>query len=305
MRFTPIVPIELDGTFNKQLLEKAALFFKERKSLEALPNKNISFFIGILNAYHSNLIEKEAIEASYIENTIKGILSDDSEIKSLQELFNAHIEAELQLMKNKDSPFSLNFMLEAHKLIFSFFRNKKSIIKPGKLRDLNVEVGFHVPVDHFSLRTSLEEFEDAYKKVTKHENKEFELLSILSSHHRFLWIHPFLDGNGRVSRMLLHLLLGKSSLEVCSSWSSSRALAKNEERYKNLLSAADQIKTNDYDGRGNLSKKALYDFVSFLLDIFIEEIRYMQRVLRKDVFKEEHLDIKKIRREVPDIFFKD
>jgi Fic family protein len=99
-----------------------------------------------------------------------------------------------------------------------------------------------------------------------------------AAHHRLLWIHPFLDGNGRVARLMAHGLFRR--LGVGSSlWSVSRGLARNVSDYRALLMAADRPRPNDYDGRGNLSEKALADFCRFFLRVSLDQVRYMQSLL--------------------------
>jgi hypothetical protein len=64
-----------------------------------------------------------------------------------------------------------------------------------------------------------------------------------------------------------------------SLWSVSRGLARNMADYKGLLMAADRPRENDYDGRGNLSERALLEFCRFFLRISIDQVRFMQSLL--------------------------
>jgi Fic family protein len=84
------------------------------------------------------------------------------------------------------------------------------------------------------------------------------VIAVAATHHRFLWIHPFLDGNGRVARLMSHAML----LEIgigSALWSVSRGLARNSADYKRLLMAADEPRRNDLDGCGALSHEALIE----------------------------------------------
>jgi len=84
------------------------------------------------------------------------------------------------------------------------------------------------------------------------------VIAVAAAHHRFLWIHPFLDGNGRVARLMSHAML----LEIgigSALWSVSRGLARNSADYKRLLMAADEPWRNDLDGCGALSHEALIE----------------------------------------------
>ena len=111
-----------------------------------------------------------------------------------------------------------------------------------------------------------------------------QLIYALCSHHRLVYIHPFYDGNGRISRLYLDYILYKIDLEGYGLWNISRGLARNIDKYKEFLSVADEPYTGSYDdGRGNLSLKALKLFLDFMLDIALDQINYMSEVLRIDL----------------------
>ena len=89
-----------------------------------------------------------------------------------------------------------------------------------------------------------------------HLNKTESILSAAAAHHRLVWIHPFLDGNGRVARLMSHAML-LETLDTGAVWSVARGLARNVDDYKRHLAACDATRRNDLDGRGNLSEEAL------------------------------------------------
>ena len=99
-----------------------------------------------------------------------------------------------------------------------------------------------------------------------------------AAHHRILWIHPFLDGNGRVARLISHALFRRQGVGS-SFWAVSRGLARNVTDYKGLLMAADRPRTGDTDGRGKLSEEALFQFCRFFLKVSIDQVRFMQSIL--------------------------
>ena len=112
-----------------------------------------------------------------------------------------------------------------------------------------------------------------------------QIIALGATHHRLLWIHPFYDGNGRVTRLMSH-----ASLQRCgvgsSLWSVARGLARNVEKYKGLLTAADEPRRGDLDGRGTLSTKALIEFCEFFLTICIDQVDFMASLLEpKDLLR--------------------
>jgi len=104
------------------------------------------------------------------------------------------------------------------------------------------------------------------------------ILSAASAHHRLLWIHPFLDGNGRVARLMTHAML-LDALDTGAVWSVARGLARNESRYKACLAACDLDRRNDLDGRGTLSEEELANFTRFFLEVCLDQVRFMRQLM--------------------------
>ena len=123
----------------------------------------------------------------------------------------------------------------------------------------------------------LTRFEEVYGAL----NKTDSILAAATAHHRLLWIHPFLDGNGRVARLMSHAML-LESLDTGAAWSVARGLARNVEAYKRHLVACDQPRRNDLDGRGQLSEEALASFTEFFLGICIDQVNFMESLVQPD-----------------------
>jgi Fic family protein len=94
-----------------------------------------------------------------------------------------------------------------------------------------------------------------------------------------VWIHPFVDGNGRVARLMSHAML-LETLDTGAVWSVARGLARNVETYKARLAACDQTRRNDLDGRGNLSDEALAEFTEFFLQTCIDQVTFMESLMQ-------------------------
>ena len=148
--------------------------------------------------------------------------------------------------------------------------------RPRGLRTRGVTVGRHVPPAAEDLPAFLSRFEQAYASARL--TKPRQAVAVAAAHHRLLWIHPFLDGNGRVARLMSHAML--LDLGVGSAlWSISRGLARRSAEYKRLLMAADECRKGDFDGRGALSQSALIEFCRFFLDSCLDQVRYMRELL--------------------------
>jgi len=105
------------------------------------------------------------------------------------------------------------------------------------------------------------------------------LIAIMAAHHRFSWIHPFMDGNGRVGRLLTDAALKAVGLDSYGAWCLSRGLARTSSQYKNQLAGADAVRQGDYDGRGILTEKGLVNFCDYILSTAIDQVSYISSLL--------------------------
>jgi Fic family protein len=118
----------------------------------------------------------------------------------------------------------------------------------------------------------MKRFEEAYDPAKLSQVQQ--IIAIAASHHRLVWIHPFLDGNGRVVRLFSQAWLLETGIGS-SLWSVSRGLARNVEEYKARLMAADAPRKGDLDGRGNLSHDELVNFCRFFLKTAVDQVEFM------------------------------
>ncbi len=297
MKFTPFVSLELNGNIPNTLLQKAEYIAIQSPSLLGGYNDvvigEIKSLLRIINSYYSNRIESEGTHPINIEKAMRKDFSSDEKEKNLQYLSLAYIKTQINLEKKikeiNTNPFDIDFIKTIHKDFYKQegmenfldikFNDKTISMIPGEFRQKDVKVGHHIAIDFSEIKTTMEEFVSSYKNSTKHGLMAQKIIYILSSHHRFVWIHPFLDGNGRTSRLLLDMMFEYLKVGGYGLWNISRGLARQNSKYKQLLSQADEKRTSDYDGKGNLSNKALYNLVDFMLDVAIDQINYMKSML--------------------------
>jgi Fic family protein len=211
--------------------------------------------------------------------------SDDRAQRDLQLEAKAHIE--VQTLLDLDPTWqtldvvSPEFIQRLHREFYqrlpeSLWQLETMAVVPGEFRSVNVQVGEHVPPPADMLLKFLERFAQVYQpdKLSKVD----QILVAAAAHHRFVWIHPFLDGNGRVVRLFSHGYLQRIGMGN-SLWSVSRGLARRVQDYRSYLAQADQQRRNDYDGRGNLSMAGLAAFCEFFLEICIDQIDFMTNLL--------------------------
>jgi Fic family protein len=155
--------------------------------------------------------------------------------------------------------------------------NERLRVVPGELRGRDVKVGQLVAVSPGALPRFLQRFEQVYGTLGKAEL----IVSSAAAHHRLLWMHPFLDGNGRVARLMSHALL-LETLDTGAVWSVARGLARSVSEYKTLLANCDLKRRNDLDGRGTLSEESLAEFTRFFLSVCIDQVAFMENLFQPD-----------------------
>ncbi len=157
------------------------------------------------------------------------------------------------------------------------------LIKPGQFRqdpDEDVIVGLHHAPQAVSVHAFLERFAEVYSQTLRlaasgGAPRLHAIASCFIAHHRFVWIHPFMDGNGRVARILLDSMLRSCGVNRASVWSMSRGFAKSQADYKNALAGADLSRQGNYDGRGNLSEKKLLDWCLYSMHTAKDQANFM------------------------------
>jgi Fic family protein len=266
---------------------------KETSSLAAnLPEQiiqSIGDLVRSMNCYYSNLIEGHNTHPVDIERALKNDYSKDPKKRVLQREAFAHIEVQ-KLIDDQDGLRHVcdkEYLCWIHKEFCSRLpsdllevrnpdTNKVIKLIPGELRIGEVTVGGHLAPVHSKLHEFLQLFEARYNAPTL--SKMQRIVAVAASHHRLLWIHPFLDGNGRVARLFSHAFLKQVGLSS-SLWSVSRGLARSSQEYKAMLMGADDWRQGDWDGRGSLSERGLIQFCEFFLKTCLDQVKFMSTLL--------------------------
>ncbi len=265
-------------------LELASKSSGFRHSLAPVICQALTKLVRTMNCYYSNLIEDHNTHPIDIDRAIEGDYSEEPKKRDFQLEANAHVICQQWIDDGglKDNLYTLDGLLEVHSrfcdnlpdnlLVVEDPEGKENIrVIPGELRQRDVLVGRHLAISPAALPCFLERFEAVYSKLGKSES----ILSAAAAHHRLLWIHPFMDGNGRVARLLSHAAL-LEVLDTGGVWSVARGLARNVEKYKTLLQQCDLPRRNDSDGRGTMSEEALVEFTRFFLEVCLDQVTFME-----------------------------
>jgi len=261
-----------------------------RRSIPEGVLKALADLVRAMNCYYSNLIEGHDTHPVDIERAMKDDYSANTDQRNLQLEAKAHIAVQQWIDEGRlqSRAVSLDGICEVHKRFGELLpdellrvedpgtRERIQVI-PGALRERAVRVGRHIPVSPGALQRFLNQFEQTYSGLGKSET----IIAAAAAHHRLLWIHPFLDGNGRVARLMSHATL-LEVLDTGGVWSIARGLARNVQSYKSHLAACDLPRRNDLDGRGNLSEEGLAAFTRFFLETCLDQVKFMEELVQPD-----------------------
>ncbi len=241
-----------------------------------------------MNCYYSNLIEGHNTHPVDIERALNDDYSSDPKKRNLQLEARAHIEVQRWIDQGgvKGRSVTAESICEIHRRFCDLLpkellvvtepgTGRKLDVIPGELRREDVQVGRHVPVSPGSLARFLQRFENVYGSVGRLET----ILAAAAAHHRLLWIHPFLDGNGRVAQLMSHAVF-LEALNTGGLWSIARGLGRKVSTYKDHLTRCDAPRRNDLDGRGALSEEALVEFTKFFLETCLDQVRFMEELMQ-------------------------
>jgi Fic family protein len=253
--------------------------------------------------------------AEYIETQIGNQeIAKNEEITEIQ-----NVEKALLFIEENISNIEINrvFLSELHKIVVNNLSREGSKL-PGEYRKENVSIkgAKHTPPDFLQVESYMDELFDF---INRRDETKYDLLKIAIVHHRFAWIHPYDNGNGRTVRLITYAMLVKQGFHVekggrivnptaifcCDREKYNEALAKADEGsdegiyfwceyvlsgLKNEIEKVDKL--SDYKF---LSKEILIPAIDFSLnrEIITEvEASILRVAINKQVFKSD--DIKNI-----------
>ena len=228
------------------------------------------------------LVEIAKIQSTEASNAIEGIVTTSTRIRQLvEEKTTPRNRDEQEIAGYRDAlsvihenfdviPITRNYILQLHKILYSHMNNPMA----GQTKSVQNYISATYPDGHTeTLFTPLAPFEtpDALDSICNEYNRaignlEAEPLILIPVFiHDFLCIHPFNDGNGRMSRLLTTLLLYRSGFYVGKYISLEAKVAKNKDLYYDALR---QSQTGWHDGREDA-----IPFIKYLLGIVLSAYR--------------------------------
>jgi len=295
----PLFPTDKAGELRElavDLLRKSA---RLGGALHPVTRRSVVALLRTMNSYYSNLIEGHNTHPLAIEKALCNDYSADPALRALQLESRAHIEVQVLVEQRlEDAPdtdiCASDFLRWIHREFYrrlpEEFRTVKTAsggedrVAPGELRQCEVEVGLHIPPAFASLPRFLARFAEGYSLDSLDPLQR--IVAVAASHHRLAWIHPFLDGNGRVTRLFTHAFFIRVQTDDHRLWMVSRGLARHRDEYVAALASGDAQRRNGLDGRGNLSNEGLARFCRFFLGTAIDQVEFMAGLLDLDSMQE-------------------
>ncbi len=286
-----MLPPEGERTLEDLAIDMATKASGLASRLPPTVRQGVGDLVRSMNCYYSNLIEGHDTHPRDIDRALtQADYSTDPVKRALQHEAVAHIEIQQLIDHQRDLPVettSPEYLIWLHRQFCERLPDELLWVKnpdtgerlrlvPGELRKGWVQVGRHIPPNAEALPRFLQRFAEAYD--SRGLSRVRRIIALGAAHHRLLWIHPFYDGNGRVTRLMSHASLLRCGIGS-SLWSVARGLARNVEDYRALLMAADAPRRGDLDGRGALSTQTLTEFCQFFLSICIDQIDFMASLL--------------------------
>ncbi len=268
--------------------------------LHPLTAASLADLVRVMNCYYSNLIEGHDTRPRDIERAILAELETEPERRNLQLEARAHIRLQqaidqLSARGKLGEPAEPSFIRWVHEQFYADAPAELLNIasprgayrmQPGAFRhepQHDNMVGRHLPPSSAVVPAFMDYFEQRFRLEPL--GAAARIAAVAIAHHRLNYIHPFPDGNGRVSRLLAHAMALRAGVGAHGLWSISRGLARgltDRGEYKRMMDLADSPRQNDLDGRGNLSLTALEEFVTWFCEVALDQLTFMSQLFNLD-----------------------
>lgn len=252
--------------------------------------------VRVMNCYYSNLIEGHNTRPRDIEKALAGAeLEEETRPLALEARAHVIVQRAIDEMHRNGTmpvPTSVEFLTWVHQAFYDEMPEEFRVIEhpngtsepiiPGRMRqpgDSEVSVGRHNPPSSARVAAFMEHFDRRFQIAAR--SASGRIIAIASAHHRLNYIHPFPDGNGRVSRLMSHAMALNAGIGGQGLWSISRGLARGIQdrgEYKRMMDLADSPRHGDRDGRGNLSEAALKTFSAWFLNVSLDQITFSAKL---------------------------
>ena len=215
----------------------------------------------------------------YIETKLEERRDVPSGIREIQNIENAMDFIERNV---KDHPITRAFICELHKIVVDGLSpppKGEGDRNPGEYRKSNLKINqsHHCPPDFLKVEDYMNELLDF---INKNNSPKYDLLKTAIAHHRFVWIHPFGNGNGRTVRLFTYAMLIKLgfNVNVGRIINPTAVFCNNRSNYYKYLEKADSGKSS-----------GVLAWCEYVLQGLREEIEKIDRLLNYEYLAKEIL----------------
>ncbi len=209
--------------------------------------------------------------AEYVEREIKAPTDEDESITEIK-----NNEAALSFIEDVIESTSINraFICELHKLAVKGLK-KEGSKTPGQYRSENVNINHsnHTPPEFIRVRELMDEL---LSFINKEDPEKYDLIKIAIAHHRFTWIHPFDNGNGRTVRLLTYAMMVKMGFKVDNGriLNPTAVFCSDRDAYYDALQMADKG-----------TEEGILAWIEYVLSGLNDEIAKIDNLLEFDFVK--------------------
>ena len=263
----PLPPVP-SLTLNNEIVFKLVEASKNLTLLDALAS-----FVPNINLLVSMYVRKEALLSSQIEGTqctlddIFDPLIEENTIQNVSDVVNYIKATEYALDRLNTLPLCNRLIKEAHRILIEGVRGQEK--SPGEFRysqnwiggqNSNIKTARYIPPNVLDMQEAMSDLE----KYINSDDSLDPLIQAALIHYQFETIHPFLDGNGRIGRLLITLFLIEKKVISCPALYISYFLKMNRIEYYDRMSQV--RKTGDYEQWILFFLQALADSSSDAID---------------------------------------
>lgn len=195
--------------------EAVELLVKATSAISALDIK--ASMIPNRDLFVAMYVRKEALISSQIEGTqctLDDVLDVNNDSLDVADVVNYISALNFAIERNKELPLCNRLLRETHSVLLQGVRGDDKT--PGEFRKTQNWIGFGGNIKNATYIPpnvdDMEECMDALEEFINSENVSFTLIKTALIHYQFETIHPFLDGNGRIGRLLIILYLMQEGL---------------------------------------------------------------------------------------------
>lgn len=272
-----LIQPEFDSNLTDLIID---LDYLRKKPLQGSTHPRVFFqlkaIFHLLESLESARIEgNNTTLAEYIEAKIEGNKDPSDQIKEIQ-----NIEQTMEFVEQtaKEHPINRAFISEMHKKIVYDLPSPpkgEGDPTPGEYRKINlvIQKSNHAPPDSVKV---VEYMDELLNFISKEDNHKYDLLKTAIIHHRFVWIHPFRNGNGRTVRMLTYAMLVKAgfNVNVGRILNPTAIFCNNRDSYYKFLEIAD-----------NGDKHGILTWCEYVLQGLKTEIEKIDNLLNYEYLK--------------------